>query len=839
MKRGCLLSILFTFVGLSFLQAQPLRESSYETMIETAEEQYALKDYYRALEWYEKAYDESSDQEIIPYIAELHYKLRDYNRAENWYTRLLRRDKNNKWGEVRFEYARTLKMLGKYDEAILEFQQFVAETEDPVKKELAKAELTGCQMALSAQNVEPDVTIVHAGNKINTRTSEYAATLNRTGEMMYYVGFQTDDIIEVDEANDYHAQILVAKKGEKGWDDPRPLGKEVNRPGVNSSSVALSSDGNTMYFTRAVLMGNVVTDSRLYYSVGGDGNWSGAEEVEGINGDYQVKHPAVGELFGSEVLFFVSDMGGGEGQYDIFYATRRGEGVYGEPVNLGSKINTLGNEITPFYHDGTLYFSSDGHPGYGGYDIFYTTWDGVQWSEPKNLGPGYNTMVDDKYFTLDQEGFKGLLLSNREGGRSVKSKTCCDDIYYFEIDKIVANLVVGVFDENRKPLLGATVQLIDTKTNDTNSQTQDEGNRFDYGLGLELPYDIYASREGYFPDSTSINTIGLTESKTYEHRFYLRKKPVEKPPVVVETKEPEFDTITIEEAIVLENILYDFNKADIKPEAEPDLQLILELMNQYPEMIIEMRSHTDYRGESPYNERLSQRRAESARNWLIDKGIAGERIVAKGYGENVPQTISARMSAAKDLFEVGTVLTPGFIDSLDTEEMRELAHDFNRRTEFKIIEGPTSIVIRRARLQKSDDPNTVINKLGEEIKISPLSALYNKDVYEGVPILVVDDRTINFGTVKKGEKREHTFRISNKGDEIAKIALVSVCECTTVEKDWDEIQPGQTVELKIIFDSSEKDESEIIDIDIFLDNEIPESEDPWIEKLRYRFDIQK
>jgi len=837
MKRVFILSIL-SLLCIAVLQAQPLRESSYPTMVATAEEQYELKDYYRALEWYEKAYDESSDKALIPYIAEMHYKLRDYNRAENWYSRLLRRDKNNEWGEIRFEYARCLKMNGKYDEAIIEFQQFIAETEDPVKRELAKAELTGAEMALSAKDEELDVTVVNAGNNINTRTSEYAATLNRNGELMYFVGFATDDIIEVDEgAEDYHAKIMVSRRGERGWEDPTPLDESVNRPDVNSSGVTLSKDGNTMYFTRAVLMGNVVTESRIYYSVGGDNNWSGAEEVSGINGDYLVQHPAVGELFGSEVLFFVSDMDGGEGQSDIYYATRRGEGVFGEPVNLGATINTVGNEITPFYHNGTLYFSTDGLPGYGGYDIFYTTWDGVQWSEPKNLGPGYNTMLDDKYFMLDEDGYSGLLLSNREGGRSVKSKTCCDDIYYFDIDKIEANLVVGIFDENREPLLGGTVQLIETRSSEINSQTQEEGNRFDYGLGLELPYKIVATREGYFPDSTTISTIGLTESKTYEHRFYLRKKPVEKPPVVPE--EPEFDTITIEEAIVLENILYDFDKADIKPEAEQDLQLIYDLLQDYPEMKIEMRSHTDYRGIDDYNERLSQRRAESARNWLIEKGVDPDRIVARGYGESVPQTITERMSDAEDIFEVGDILTPSFIDSLAEEETQELAHSINRRTEFKIIEGPTSIVLKRAALQKADDPNTVINKQGERIKISPLSALYGKEIYEGVPILVVDDRTINFGTVKKGEKREHTFAIANKGDVNAKIDLISACDCTTIEKDWDVIKPGETVELKIIFDSSEKDEAEIIDIDIFLGNELPGSDEPFIEKLRYRFDIEK
>lgn len=835
MKRIALIFILSIF-STYCLEAQPLRQASYETMLKTADEQFEKKDYYRALEWYEKAYDESSDNDLIPKIARLHYLLRDYNRAERYFARVLRRDKENKYADFRFDYARCLKMNEEYEDAILEFQQFIDETTNAELRELAKIELQGARMALDLPPVETDFEIENAGRDINSKTSEYSAVLDPTGETMYFAGFNTDDIIEMngEDSTGNFAKIYTSTMGEKGWGEPQALSDVINRPGFHSSAVALSRNGGTLFFTRAQLEGNTVKESKLYYSIGGSGRWEGAQEVKGINGDYIVKHPAVGELFGSQVLFFSCNKDGGEGGFDIYYATKINDGEYGEPVNLGKAINTPGDEVTPFYQDGTLYFSSNGLPGIGGLDIFYSTWDGVKWSEAENMGKGYNSSVDDKFFAVDQTGYKGILLSNREGGSSVQSKTCCDDIYTLVIPKITANLVVGVFNEDRKPLMGATVDLIDTSSGEINTQTSEKGNRFDYPLEMELPYLVRASKTGYTVDSVAFNTFELSESKTFEYRLYLSKEEPVAPPVTstteeVEDPEPLIDTVTIEQAIVLENILYDFNKANIKEQAEQDLEIVLGLMNEYPDMVVELSSHTDYRGDDAFNKDLSQRRAESARRWLAERGIDPNRIQARGYGEQKPQTVSSKVAKNYSFLAEGDVLTPAYIDALDSEEKQEKAHAINRRTEFKIIEGPEKIAFKR--IIRREPP--------EGVEISKLSALYGKKMFSGVPILIVDDRTINLGTVKKGEKRAHTYKITNKGDTKAVISTISHCDCTTIERDFDEIKPGETVELRIIFDSSDKDEAEVIDVDIFLENEIPGYEDPFIERLRYRFDIKK
>ena len=152
-------------------------------------------------------------------------------------------------------------------------------------------------------------------------------------------------------------------------------------------------------------------------------------------------------------------MDGGFGGLDIYYATREAEGVYANPVNLGPTVNTAGDDVTPFYFDGILYFSSNGHPSIGGFDIFFAKWNGTSWDEPGNIGPGFNTSFDDKYLSLDNSGNQGTLLSNRPGGRSLQARTCCDDIFEFFMPKVEAKLIVGVFTEGKKPLKGSTVSL--------------------------------------------------------------------------------------------------------------------------------------------------------------------------------------------------------------------------------------------------------------------------------------------------------------------------------------------------------------------------------------------
>jgi|APTNR8051073442_1049403.scaffolds.fasta_scaffold02053_5 peptidoglycan-associated lipoprotein len=834
--------------------AQPIGKSSYEMKLQAGAEKLAEKDYYNALDQYELAYEESQDKALTPIIAEIHYLLRDYEKAERWYSRLFQRDKKDEFVLKRFEYGRMLKMNGKCELAIAEFKTFLEATTDEKQKELANNEIAGCEMAAVMPENAKGVKVESLGKNINTGFSEYSPAISPDGNTLYLSAFEpTKEAITIDDDNkDTHqAKIYKAGKEKEGWAKPTVLDVKINRPGFHNVNVSFAPDGKRMYFTRAVLTGTEVSAGAIYVSEGSDGNWMAPNEVQGVNGAFISKDPAVGELFGKEVLFFVSNMEGGQGGYDLYYATHKGGGVYADPVNLGPKINTPGNEITPHYLDGTLYFSSTGHPGIGGLDVFFSVWDGSTWSEPKNMGKPYNTSVDDFDFYIDQEGYNGFLTSNRPGGsRSIHGKTCCDDIYGFNIARLYADLVVGIFDESKKALTGATVELVEM-TNEMRGTSEsktagEKGNRLDFGLGLEKPYMIVATKEGYYPDSTRINTAGLKDSKTFEHRFFLKAKPVP----------PEYDTITSETPILLENILYDYNKDIIKKEAESDLTVVKELMTEYPDMKIELSSHTDNRGKDDFNMDLSQRRAESARRWLIRNGIARDRIEVKGYGETKPKTVTAKFAAQFPFLKAGDVLTEEYINKLATDEQKEAAHAINRRTEFTITAGPTSIVIKSTRLRKQPEvkpqpkgknalvkaPAITVAPVGvDTVKISDWSSLArrkNKSI-KGVPVMQFTKRYVDFGKVKKGEKRYHTYEFINRGTVDLVIETATACECTTVDYSTKPVKPGQKGYIKIVFDSTEKDVNETIDIDILLQNNEPETGNPIMEMLRFTYDLVK
>ncbi len=841
MKNIPILILLF-LLGCGTMMAQPIRKSSYEQTLRAARESFKNRNYVYALERYEEAYEDKEDRALIDTIAWLNFQIRDYRRAERWFARILRRAEEGELNDYRFIYGRLLKMNESYDEAIAEFQMFLDHSTNDSLNTLARNEMAGAELAKELPQTMKGVVVENAGRDLNSKVSEYSPALANNGKEVYFSTFDANDVIYVDEKNkdESYALIYKAMKDDNGWEKPEALGGEVNRPEFHNSNVALSKDGRTMYFTRAQLEGNVLSESNIYFSTGGSEAWKGAEEVQGINGDYLAKHPAVGELFGKEVLFFVSDMPGGYGGFDLYYATKTGEGAFSDPVNLGDVVNTIGDEETPYYRDGTLYFSSTGHPGLGGFDIFYSTWDGTKWSDPANMGRGYNTSVDDQSLTLDDEGYFGILVSNRPEGRSAYGRTCCNDLYTVSIAKLYADLVTGLFTVGKDPLPGGTVYLIPTQDNKMgtpDSKTSEEGNRFDFDLELDMPYMVIATHPDYFPDTMQFNTVGLTESKTYQHFFYLKPKP----------KLPEYDTITIEEPIVLENILYDFDDDRIREEAESDLEVVYELMTEYPDMKIELSSHTDNRGNDQYNEDLSQRRAESARRWLVRKGILRERIEAKGYGENRPQTVSARAAALHGFLKEGDVLTKGFIDSLQNENQQEIAHELNRRTEFKILEGPTTITIKSTRLRKKETTNPGPDRerlIGSDQpdtnKVHMLSSLYGKKDLSGLPVMKFKNRMVELGVVKKGEKRRFTYEFYNAGEGDLTISLISACDCTTIENDptGDTFPPGYKGIIEVVFDSSEKDEAEEIDIDIFLE-EADNEDIPIRETVQYRFDIKK
>lgn len=673
----CCFFLTFSIVA----EAQPLRgQYTAKQMLKTAEAQYAKQDYYQALEWYEKYYKEERNLDVAKKIADLNFMLRDYNKAQRWYKRVVERKSRKKPNpylpDVRYIYGRALKMNGNYPDAIEQLRLFVSESDSTQLIARAKREIEGAQLA---QSMQPDmeVTIQNLGKKVNSKSSEYSPLLASTNEM-YFTAMREDKIKELGARdNDYHSKLFLTKKNDEGeWGEPMEAGGvNINREGYHTGNISLSRDGQRMYFTRAMLEGNALSESKLYYSDKTGEGWSPAKEVPGINGEYIVRQPAVGELFGNEVLYFTSNMDGGYGGYDVYYSTKEGDG-FGAPVNLGDVINTDMDEDSPYFVDGTLYFSSEGHPTIGGFDVFKSDWNGSVWSKPENMGKPVNSMVDDLYYSVTKEGYNGTLISNREGGKSLKGKTCCTDIWELSKEEVVLDLNALTFSDG-KPLSGASVQLIEMENNTkgmTNDKVNDAGHTFNFPLKTEMAYMVIGCKEGFVCDTLEFNTVGVTKTTSFEQKLNLKFIP---PPPVIE--EPVYEEYTINEPIELGNIYYDFDDDKILPAAESDLSYLVELMNKYSDMVIELGSHTDSQGLGSYNKKLSQRRATSAKNWLIERGVAAERIKDVGYGET--QIRNQCKNGVK----------------CDDDE-----HRYNRRTEFKIVEGPTTIQIEKKRLKKTN-----------------------------------------------------------------------------------------------------------------------------------------
>lgn len=660
------ISFLVLFAG-SVLLAQPLNRSTPDAMLKSAQEAESTGNPYAALEFYEDVYDETKDKAINVKIAKLNFELRDYQQAERQLSRIVLRDRKNEYTELKYWYAMALKHNGKYADAADMFTQYISEGQDKALVEASKREAAGCRIGMKAKQPE-NLLVNNIGKKANSPQTE--ASPSFSGGELYFTTLASKEIITLDgKEGDWYTKIYTATKAGQSaeFGAPTPLGTQINREGWHQGNVNVSPDGKTMYFTRIQMENNYLGESKIYFALKGADGWGAANEVTGVNGDYIAKHPCEGELFGEKVLFFTANIPGGKGGFDIYYSPKKSDGVFGLPVNLGEVLNTVGDDVSPFYQDGKLYFSSNGRETIGGFDVFESQWNGAVWSAPQMLPVGINSSVDDLFYTRSTDGYSGFLVSNRPGPNNLKSKTCCDDIYTWEIERIKVDLLATTFrfkksGEKANPALtGCTVQIVDVSDpNPVNvdTRTNPSANDFAFTLSPDKSYVIIAERDGYEADTVRFNTTGVRKTTKVEKKLTLRaKRPIKR---IVRRDEP----------IRMNNIYYDFDKADILPDAEKDLQFLVDLMNRYPDMKIELSSHTDAQGRDDYNEKLSQRRADSAKTWMVAKGIAADRIVAVGSGEKF---ILNRCKNG--------------VECPDEE------HRFNRRTEFKIIAGPTSITI--------------------------------------------------------------------------------------------------------------------------------------------------
>ncbi len=787
------------------LTAQPLDEIPVYMMIETAEASMAIPDYYTALEWYENAYKETRDPDIAVKIASLQIKIRDFIRAERWLEKIVEKDQGVKYPDVVFQYAQVLKINGNYQGAIDAFNHYAGLTANDSLLAMADNEVAGIQLAM--QSKPPiDLVVKNAGKSVNSSYTDSAPFVGRDGKL-YFSSFRRKDLIVLDgKEGDYHFKVYVSDPEDDGeWDAAKPLPYIINREGYHTANPSISSDGTKLFFNRSLLTGNDLTESKIFMSPEKGEAWGPAEELTGINGNYIAKQPSPGALFGKEVLFFSSDMPGGFGGYDLYYADRLSESTYDIPVNLGPKINSPIDEETPFYLNNKIYFSSTGHPGLGGFDIFRSEWNGQEWGKVENLGSGYNSSYDDLFFTVNEEGKVGFLVSNRpdEESRSVKSKTCCDDIYQFHIRDIVIDLITSVYDGNI-PLTGSKVTIFEVergKTGKSETQTNAKNHESQFGLDKDKAYKVLVEKEGYSPADFEFNTVGIIANQTIRKTVKLAKKPDDK---------SGMETVTINEPIRLNNIYYDFDDDKILTDAEKDLTFVLGLMKQYPEMVIELSSHTDSRGNDNYNERLSQRRAQSAKNWLVSKGIKENRIEAVGYGEN--QILN---------------------DCINGIDCTEDEHRLNRRTEFKITAGPTTIEVKKSDLgdqNKKELNNSVIAPKSKGTV--PLS--------EPKIELTFDKKIAELGTVRKGDKKEMSFQFTNTGNQPIEIELVTSCECTTLEyPQYKVFKPGEKGVIKAIFNSAEKEIGETTDVEVILKQSDPKTRNPIVYILQYKFELIK
>lgn len=675
MRFFLLLFLTISTIIPSSLFAQPVYEPSYEMMLSTAEKSAEAHDYYSAIDLFEKAFDKSKDPNLKVTIGDLYVKVRDFKKAQKAYEQVLKRDKKKQFDDIRLAYANVLKTNGMYKEALVQLNYIITTTTDEKEKEEATILWKGIKlMDTFPQNVEAEVSLL--GENVNSASAESSPAFYPDGTL-YFSSFNRKKTIIMDgEEGDFHAKIYMAKrKGQGDFEKATALPTTINRDKFNCSGVAFSEDGNTMYFTRVKLQNNGIESSVLYVSQNNGGEWSPPNEVKELGNNIKIQHPSLGELFGEKVLFFSSVMDGGFGGSDIYYSTLRG-GAFLTPTNLGKEINTAFNETTPFFYDGKLFFSSEGHPGMGGLDIFQATWTGSVWSEVINLGFNYNTSYDDFSLTFNQGGTSALLVSNRpfqDKQKMNNNETCCDDIYLVNIREKVIELQLLVEDE-KGALDDATVELVNITGKDpvvVGSKSNNAGNKFSYSLDGDKNYVVYTTRDGYYPDTLTFNTNGIYDDQVIKKTIVLKAKP----------RSEEYDTYTINEPIRLNNIYYDLDKADIRPEAEKDLAYLVELMEQYPDMIIELSSHTDSRSDDNYNLRLSQRRADSAKKWLVNEGVEARRIVTQGYGEKV------LLNRCKN----------GVRCSEDE-------HRVNRRTEFKIIAGPQTIEVKKSRLETKEAP---------------------------------------------------------------------------------------------------------------------------------------
>ena len=649
--------------------------------------------YEKSLEAYKKGIKKLSSnrveiQRATFRIAECYRIMGDLKKAEQQYLRLEKKNYQKDNPIILYHLGNIYNLRGEYDQALSYYNKYKKRAADDARADTA---IAGCQNAkMWLEN--PTRYEVENLKKFNTRDDEWAPrwgnnekrnaiifTSNREGS----TGKGTDQWTGVSFSDIYVSNKPKSKNtdwpGEwspvKAYDQGGVLNSEVNE-----GEASCNRKGTVLYFTKCPQDKKKVQGCYIYKSLKKGNSWGEPELVYLGDSAYNYVHPFISD--DELTIYFASNKPGGEGGYDIYKATRAKKSAkFSNITNLGKNVNTAGQEVFPsLRNEQELYFSSDGHPGMGGLDIFLSRIDiNGNFGPAENLMSPINSVGDDIGIMFDENEAidpqsqspylaKGYFSSNRPGGKGG------DDIYYFLLRPIVYSLSGRIRDKNNGQYMDAVdVEIVGSDGTSYKTTTDVKGYyHFDKAKILgATTYDIKVAKKGYWENGNTakLTTIGVMENTDFTQDFTLEPIP----------KEP----------ILLPEILYDLAKWDLKPQYQDSLMYLYNIMVKNPTIVIELRSHTDSRDTEEKNDVLSQNRAQSCVDFLISKGIAADRIVPKGYGERVPRKLEKDMYSVYNgksyFFPKGTYLTEEFCESQPTKNEKEAAHALNRRTEFLIL----------------------------------------------------------------------------------------------------------------------------------------------------------
>ena len=636
--------------------------------VKKAEKFYAVGEYYDAAAQYKKAYSQTPSKEkerrgqLSLKMAECYRRINNTSKAITAYKNVIRYKQADSVTHLRL--AQQLMKSGNYKEAEKNFQTAVdslvyrvENAETAFMIQLAKNGLQAAKMAPEWKKEGSKYTVKRM-DLFNSRRDDFSPAL--AGDESNQLFFtSTRNQAQGDEysgiTGSKPADIFWSQKDEKGkWGKPQTIDSELNS-GFEEGACCFSPDGKTMYLTQCKTDPQYPRYATIAVSNRSDAAWSKPTELNiGKDTLSSYAHPAVSP--DGEWLYFVSDMPGGYGGLDIWRCRLYSSKEVGGAENLGEAINTAGDEMFPtFRPNGDLYFSSDGHPGMGGLDIFIAKPQTVGWTVEH---PGFplNSQGDDFGMTFEGLLNQGYFSSSRGDNRGL------DHIYSFFNPEIVQTVKGWVYEQDGYELTTAQVYMVGNDGTNLKLSVRGDGS-FTQEIQPGVDYVLLATCKGYLNHQEQLRVEPVTESEEYVLQFPLAN---------------------IAAPVLIENIFYDFDKATLRPESTTALDELVKLLNENPNVTIELSAHTDYKGSDQYNERLSQRRAESVVGYLIDHGIPADRLMPRGYGEGRPKTIKKKVAERYAFLNEGDVLTEDFIAKL-TEEQQEQCNQLNRRTEFKVL----------------------------------------------------------------------------------------------------------------------------------------------------------